>query len=214
MGPSQLKILIADDHEVVRRGLELILSDEFQPLLVGEASNDLETLSAARRESWDIILLDINMPTRGGLDILPELRSIAPSTPVLILSVFPERDYAIRAFKLGAAGYLTKQSASDELLLGIRKALSGGRYVSSSLAEKLALSLSGENPIAPHERLSNRELQVLRLITTGKTVKEIAADMCLSDKTISTYRARIAQKMRIGTNVELTRYAIEHHLVE
>jgi two-component system invasion response regulator UvrY len=214
MGSSQLKILIADDHEVVRRGLELILSDEFQPLLVGEASNDLEALSAARQESWDIILLDINMPTRGGLDILPELRTITPNTPVLILSVFPERDYAIRAFKLGAAGYLTKQSASDELLLGIRKALSGGRYVSSSLAEKLALSLSGENPIAPHERLSNRELQVLRLITTGKTVKEIAADMCLSDKTISTYRARIAQKMRIGTNVELTRYAIEHHLVE
>lgn len=214
MGAPQLKILIADDHEVVRRGLELILSDEFDPLLVGEANNGLEALAAVRRERWDVILLDINMPLRSGLDVLQELRTIAPGTPVLILSVFPEQDYAIRAFKLGAAGYLTKQSASDELLLGIQKALSGGRYVSSSMAEKLVQSLSGEHPIAPHERLSNRELQVLRLITTGKTVKEIAAEMCLSDKTISTYRARIAQKMKLGTNVELTRYAIEHHLVE
>lgn len=214
MGTQQLNILIADDHEVVRRGLQLILSDEFDPLVVGEASNTTETLAAARQGRWDIILLDINMPVRGGLEILPELRSIAPTTPVLMLSVFPERDYAIRAFKLGAAGYLTKQTASEELLLGIRKALSGGKYVSSTLAEKLVQNLSGGTPVAPHERLSNRELQVLRMITTGKTMKEIAADMCLSDKTVSTYRARIAQKMKMGTNVELTRYAIEHHLVE
>jgi two-component system, NarL family, invasion response regulator UvrY len=208
------KILIADDHEVVRRGLQGILADEFESLSVGEASTGVEALAAARKDEWDVVLLDINMPGRGGLEVLEELRQICPKTPVLVLSVFPEEDYALRAFKLGAAGYLTKQSASDELLAAIRKALAGGKYVTASLAEKLAGSLSGEKPAAPHESLSNRELQVLRLITAGKTIKEIAAEMSLSDKTVGTYRTRISNKMHLSTNVELTRYALQHHLVD
>lgn len=208
------RILIADDHEVVRRGLKGILTDEFESLTVGEAGTGSEALEAARQEPWDIVLLDINMPGRGGLEVLEELRQICPKTPVLVLSVFPEEDYAMRAFKLGAAGYLTKQSASDELLAAIRKALAGGKYVTASLAEKLASSLSGGTPTAPHETLSNRELQVLRLITAGMTVKEIAKEMSLSDKTVGTYRTRISNKMHLSTNVELTRYALQHHLVD
>jgi len=137
-----------------------------------------------------------------------------PATPVLILSMSPEEDYALRALKLGAAGYLTKQSASDELITAIRKALAGGKYVTASLAEKLASALSGESPGTPHEALSNRELQVLRLIAAGKTLKEIASELSLSEKTIGTYRARLAEKLRLSTNVELTRYALQNRLAD
>ena len=208
------KILIADDHEVVRRGLKHILEDEFASLQVGEAGTGAETLEAARQEAWDIVLLDINMPGRGGLEVLAELRQLCPKTPVLVLSVFPEADYAMRAIKLGAAGYLTKRSASDELLSAIRKVLSGGKYVTCTLAEKLATHLSGETHAAPHEKLSDRELQVLRLVGLGKTIKEVAAEMCLSEKTVGTYRSRISEKMNLSTNVELARYALQHHLVD
>jgi DNA-binding NarL/FixJ family response regulator len=208
------KILIADDHEVVRRGLKHILEDEFASLQVGEAGTGAETLEAARQEAWDIVLLDINMPGRGGLEVLAELRQLCPKTPVLVLSVFPEADYAMRAIKLGAAGYLTKRSASDELLSAIRKVLSGGKYVTGTLAEKLATHLSGETHAAPHEKLSDRELQVLRLVGLGKTIKEVAAEMCLSEKTVGTYRSRISEKMNLSTNVELARYALQHHLVD
>ena len=208
------KILIVDDHEVVRRGLKQILADEFKPSKVGEASTAAEALEMAQREAWDVVLLDITMPGRNGLEALEDFHRQHPQTAVLVLSASPEADYALRALKLGAAGYLTKQSASDELLAAVRKALAGGKYVTASLAEKLAASLSGEAPSAPHETLSNRELQVLRLIATGKTLKEIAAELSLSEKTISTYRTRIAEKMNLHTNVELTRYAMQHHLVE
>jgi len=160
------------------------------------------------------VLLDINMPGRGGLEVLAELRQLCPKTPVLVLSVFPEADYAMRAIKLGAAGYLTKRSASDELLSAIRKVLSGGKYVTGTLAEKLATHLSGETHAAPHEKLSDRELQVLRLVGLGKTIKEVAAEMCLSEKTVGTYRSRISEKMNLSTNVELARYALQHHLVD
>ena len=208
------KILIVDDHEVVRRGLKQILADEFKPSKVGEARTASEALDIAGRESWDVVLLDITMPGRNGLEALEDFRRLHPKTAVLVLSASPEEDYALRALKLGAAGYLTKQSASDELLAAVRKALAGGKYVTASLAEKLVASLSSDAPSAPHETLSNRELQVLRFIATGKTLKEIAAELSLSEKTIGTYRTRIAEKMNLHTNVELTRYALQHHLVE
>ena len=208
------KILIVDDHEVVRRGLKQILADEFKPSKVGEASTASEALEMAQREPWDVVLLDITMPGRNGLEALDDFHRQHPKTAVLVLSASPEEDYALRALKLGAAGYLTKQSASDELLAAVRKALAGGKYVTASLAEKLAASLSGGAPSAPHEALSNRELQVLRLIATGKTLKEISSELSLSEKTIGTYRTRISEKMSLHTNVGLTRYALQHHLVE
>ncbi len=207
-------LLIADDHEVVRRGLKGILAEEFSKVCIGEARNAQETLEAARKQAWDIVLLDINMPGRGGLDVLAELKELRPKMPVLVLSAFPEEDYALRAFKLGAAGYVSKQSASDELLTAIRKALAGGRYVTPLLAEKLAGAMAGESPATPHELLSNRELQVLRSIAAGKTIKEIAGELALSEKTVGTYRTRISEKMRLATNVELTRYAMQHRLVD
>jgi DNA-binding NarL/FixJ family response regulator len=206
------RVLIADDHEIVRRGLRQLLTDAFPKVRIGEARNAAESLEAVDREEWDIVLLDIAMPGRSGLDVLAEIRRRHPKLPVLVLSASPEEDYALRSLKLGASGYLTKQSASDELLAAVRKALSGGRYVSASLAEKLAAALSGDAPNAPHEALSNRELQVLRMIAAGQTLKEIAAELCLSEKTVGTYRARISEKMGLSTNVELTRYAMQHKL--
>lgn len=208
------RILIADDHEIVRRGLRQILADEFPKLETGDAANARETVEAVRRQAWDAVLLDINMPGRSGLEVLEDLKQLRPTLPVVVLTAFPEEDYAVRAFKLGASGYVTKQSASDELLAALRKALTGGRYVTASLAEKLAASIAGDAPAAPHETLSNRELQVLQLIARGRTIKEIAAELALSDKTIGTYRARLSEKMGLATNVELARYALQHKLVD
>jgi two-component system, NarL family, invasion response regulator UvrY len=208
------RILIADDHEVVRRGLKDILAEEFDKLRIGEATRANEILDAVRKQEWDVVLLDINLPGRSGLDVLEELRRLFPRLPVVVLSAFPEADYALRAFKLGAAGYVNKQSASDELLVALRKALAGGKYVTTSLAEKLAANLAGEASSEPHESLSNRELQVLRMIAGGKTIKEIAAELFLSEKTVGTYRTRLSEKMGLGTNVELTRYALQHRLVD
>ena len=208
------RVLIADDHEIVRRGLKDLLEDEYPRLKVGEARNAQEVLAAAMNQSWDLILLDINMPGRSGLEVLQDLKRLHPETPVLVLSVFPEEDYALRSLKLGASGYLTKQSASDELLAAIKKAREGGKYVTASLAEKLASSLSSKAPGDPHEALSNRELQVLRMIAAGKSIKEIAAELSLSEKTVGTYRMRIAEKMDLSSNVELTRYALQHRLVD
>jgi len=208
------RILIADDHEIVRRGLRQILSDEFPKLQVGDAADARETVEAVRRQAWDAVLLDINMPGRSGLEVLEELKRLRPAMPVVMLTAFPEEDYAMRAFKLGAAAYVSKESASDELLAALRKALAGGRYVTASLAEKLAASIAGDAPSAPHETLSNRELQVLRLIAQGRTIKEVAAELALSEKTIGTYRTRLSEKMRLSTNVELARYALQHKLVD
>jgi two-component system invasion response regulator UvrY len=210
-----VKILIIDDHEVVRRGLRQILSDAFPSALFGEAATSQEALDLAAREKWDILLLDINIPGRNGLEVLEEVHKDQPKTPVLVLSAFPEQDFAIRALKLGAAGYLTKQSASDELHAAVRKALEGGKYVTASLAEKLAARLGQDlQQTPPHEALSNRELQILRMIASGKTIKEIASELSLSEKTIATYRARIAEKLNLTTNVEFTRYALKHNLVQ
>ena len=208
------RILIADDHEIVRRGLRQILTDEFPKLQVGDAANARDAVEAVRKQAWDAVLLDINMPGRSGLDVLEELKRLRPPMPVVVLTAFPEEDYAVRAFKLGASGYVSKESASDELLAALRKALAGGRYVTASLAEKLAASVAGDAPAAPHETLSNRELQVLRLIAQGRTIKEVAAELTLSEKTIGTYRTRLSEKMGLSTNVELARYALQHKLVD
>ena len=208
------RILIADDHEIIRRGLRQILTDEFPKLQVGDAANARDAVEAVRKQAWDAVLLDINMPGRSGLDVLEELKRLRPAMPVVVLTAFPEEDYAVRAFKLGASGYVSKESASDELLAALRKTLAGGRYVTASLAEKLAASVAGDAPSAPHETLSNRELQVLRLIAQGRTIKEVAAELSLSEKTIGTYRTRLSEKMGLSTNVELARYAFRHKLVD
>ncbi|HLH52201.1 MAG TPA: response regulator transcription factor [Verrucomicrobiae bacterium] len=209
-----IRILVADDHELLRRGLRGVLCDAFPGLVIGEALDAGQTLSAVETKAWDLVLLDINMPGRNGLDVLQDLKGRFPKLPVVILSAFPEKDYAVRAFKLGASGYVSKQSASHELLAAVRKALAGGRYITPSLGEALAATVAGDSSAVPHELLSNRELQVLRLVASGKSLKEIAAELSLSEKTIGTYRTRISLKLGMSTNVELARYATLHQLVD
>ncbi|HEV2667827.1 MAG TPA: response regulator transcription factor [Blastocatellia bacterium] len=208
------RVLIADDHEVVRRGLKQILKDALGKLDLSEATTSQQAIDLVLKHPFDLVLLDINMPGRSGLDVLQEIMRLRPKTPVLMLSVAPEEDYALRCLKLGAAGYLSKRSASDELVTAVNKAMSGAKYVTPSLAEKLAAAISGDVPGAPHESLSNRELEVLRLIAAGKTIKEIATELVLSEKTVATYRTRLSEKMGLATNVELARYAIQHHLTD
>jgi len=208
------RILIADDHELVRRGVRQTLAESFPELVVAEAVDARQTLAAAGKQRWDVVLLDINMPGRSGIEVLRDLKHLYPHLPVIMLTAFPEKDFAVRAFKLGASGYVCKHSASTELLAAVRKALAGGRYVTPSIAEALAATLAGEGPASPHEQLSNRELQVLLKVALGKSLKEVAAELSLSEKTIGTYRLRIARKLGLGTNVELARYAIRHRLVD
>ncbi len=209
-----IKILIADDHAIVREGLKQILADTADLVVAGEAANGQEVLDHIRKEDWDLVLLDLAMPGRGGLDILKELKREKPKLPVLVLSIYPEEQYAVRAFKAGVSGYLTKESAPEELIAAIRKVSQGGKYVSASLAEKLALHLgeAAEKPV--HELLSDREYQVMLMIASGKTVKEVADEMALSVKTISTYRVRALNKMGLKNNAAFTYYALKHGLVE
>lgn len=209
-----IKILIADDHPIVRQGLKQILSEEADMGVFGEAQNSQEVLELVRKKDWDIVVLDITMPGRGGIDVLKELKHQRPKLPVLILSMHPENQYAVRALKAGAAGYVTKGSAQEELVKAIRKILRGGKYVSPTLAEKLAFNLEAEAEKPLHERLSDREYQVMTMIASGKTVSQIAEELSLSVKTIDTYRARILEKMKMKTNAELTHYAIKNKLVE
>lgn len=209
-----MRVLIADDHAVVRQGLKQILGDTPEMLVAGEATNGQEVLDKVRAETWDVVVLDISMPDRSGLDILKQLRSERPKLPVLVLSMYSEDQYALRVLKAGASGYLTKDSAADELVKAIRKVVSGGRYVSPLLAEKLAFEIGGDSSRLPHESLSDREFQVLRLIAAGKSVKEIAAELGLSVKTVSTYRARMLEKMKLGTTAELIHYAIQNRLID
>ncbi len=209
-----MRILVADDHELLRRGLRGILEEAFPGVTIEESCDAASTLAAAERGPWEVILLDIRMPGRSGLEVLEDLKRLHSRIPVVILSAYTEEDYAVRAFKLGAAGYVCKSGASSELLAAIRKVLGGGRYVTPQLAERLAATLAGEEPADPHRLLSNREFQVLCLIARGRTLKEIGVELALSEKTIGTYRARISQKMNLGTNVELTRYAVQRGLVE
>jgi DNA-binding NarL/FixJ family response regulator len=208
-----IRILVADDHAIVRRGLRQIVADESDMEVVGEAQTTQEILDLARQEEWDVIVLNISMPGRGGFEALKALKQTHSKRPVLVLSMYPEDQFAVRAFRAGAAGYMTKESAPEELVQAIRKVVRGGKYVSPSLAEKLAAELGEDAERPPHEALSEREYHVLCLLASGKTVTQIAAEMSLSVKTISTYRARLLEKMRMKTNAEVTRYAIEHRLV-
>jgi DNA-binding NarL/FixJ family response regulator len=208
-----IRILIADDHAIVRRGLKQIVAEEAGMTVAGEAQNAQEVLDLVRKQSWDVVVLDLAMPGRGGLEVLKEIKQEQAQLPILILSMHPEDQYAIRALKAGAAGYLTKESAPEELVKAIRKVLSGGKYVSTSLAEKLAQALEMDAQKLPHETLSDREYQVMCLIASGKAVGEIAEELSLSVKTISTYRARILEKMSLKNNAALTHYAVQQRLV-
>jgi two-component system invasion response regulator UvrY len=209
-----IRVLIADDHTVVRQGLKQILGDTPEMLVAGEATTGQEVLDKVRAEAWDVVVLDISMPDRSGLDILKQLRSERPKLPVLVLSMCSEDQFAVRVLKAGACGYLTKDSAADELVKAIRKVVSGGTYVSAFLAEKLAFEIGADSSKLPHETLSDREFQVLRLLAAGKSVTEIAAELSLSVKTVSTYRTRMLRKMNLGTNAELIHYAIQNHLID
>ena len=209
-----MKILLADDHAVVRHGLKQILADEFKRAAFGEARNAQEALDLVWKENWDIVILDITMPGRSGLEVLREIKKSKPRFPVLVLSMHPENQFAVRVLKRGAAGYMTKESAAEELVGAVRKILAGGRYVSTSLAEKLATYLATDSHKPPQELLSDREFQVLRLIASGKLVSEIAEELSLSVKTISTYRTRILEKMGLRNNAELMHYAMQQGLVE
>ncbi len=209
-----IKILIADDHPVVRKGLKEIIEETPDMMVGDEASNGQEALEKVRKSDFDVVLLDISMPGRSGLEILKELKSEKPELSVLILSMHPEEQYAVRVLKAGASGYLTKESAPDELIEAIRKASIGRKYISSSLGEKLAfdLEIDAERPL--HETLSDREYEVMCMIASGKTISEIAKKLFLSVKTISTYRSRILEKMRMKSSAELIHYALKNRLVE
>jgi two-component system invasion response regulator UvrY len=209
-----MKILVTDDHAVLRRGLMQILEDGFGKVQFGEAANTGETIAQVEKQAWDLVALDITMPGRSGLDALKEIKSLKPATPVLVLSVHSEDQFAVRALKAGAGGYLNKDSAPEELVKAARKVMSGGRYVSDSLAEKLANTLEKKHSDISHHALSDREFQVLLLIGSGKTVSEIGVELSLSVKTVSTYRTRILQKMSLNTNAEMTRYCFENKLVQ
>lgn len=205
------RILTIDDHEVVRDGIKGIFAPDAAEF--GEARSGIEALELVRRSDWDVAVLDISLGGRSGLEVLKEIKELRPRLPVLMLSMHAEEQYAVRAFKAGAAGYISKSSSRDELRAAILKVISGGRYVSPALAEQMVVDLSASDK-APHETLSDRELEVLCLIASGKTVGEIAAQLSLSDKTISTYRRRILDKMGLKTSAELTHYAIRNNLVD
>ena len=208
-----LKILIADDHPIVRQGLKQIISEIPDMVVADEATDGWEVLSKIRNGNYDVVVLDITMPGKDGMDVLTQLKYEKPELPVLMVSMHPEEQFAIRALRAGASGYLTKESAPDELVTAIWKVSAGGRYVTPSLAEKLAFMVQKVEQL-PHETLSDREYQVMRLIASGKTITDIAQELSLSVKTISTYRTRILEKMRLENNAELIHYAIQNHLVE
>jgi DNA-binding NarL/FixJ family response regulator len=209
-----IRVLIADDHAVVRRGIREVLEESADIRVPGEASNAREVLELLRQGPWDAVVLDINLPGRSGLELLEDLHRERPQLPVLILTVYSEEQYAVRALKSGAAGYLTKESAPERLVEAVRKVVRGGRYVTPTLAERLASMVRTGFEGAPHELLSEREFRVFRLLSGGKSVTEIAEAMNLSVKTVSTYRARALEKLGLKSNAELTQYAIRNGLVE
>jgi DNA-binding NarL/FixJ family response regulator len=209
-----IRIIIADDHPVVREGLKQIISQSKEMTVVDEALDGSEVLEKLDKVECDVLMLDFEMPGRDGFDVLKDIQRLRPELPVLMLSVHPEDQIALRALRMGAAGYLNKVAAPKELVNAIKKIYSGGKYVSSSLAEKLVLGLTSKEPEAPHEKLSDREFQTLRLIVSGKDVEEIADEMFISVKTVRTYRDRILEKLNMKNNVELTHYAINHKLFD
>ena len=208
-----IRVLIADDHTLFREGLKKIIAGTSDIAVAGEASNGNEVLARLKEDSFDVLVLDISMPGKDGLEVLKEVRTRYQRLPVLMLSMFSEEQYATRVLKAGASGYLTKESAPDVLITAVRKAARGERYVSPTLAEKLASSLTDDLRKQPHERLSDREYQIMRLIASGKRMKEIAHLLSLGPTTISTYRARILEKMGMASNAELTLYASQNNLL-
>jgi two-component system, NarL family, invasion response regulator UvrY len=209
-----INVLIADDHTVVRQGLRQMLSTDSQFKVVGEATNGAEVLTMLESLAPEVLILDITMPGKNGLEVLKEVKRKYPHLRVLVLSMHPEDQLAIRILRAGASGYITKESAPEELIGALRKVCSGGKYVSAQLAEKLAVFIEHEQTGPLHERLSDREFEVLRKLAMGKTVSEIAEELTLSVKTISTYRSRVLDKMRMSTNAELTRYALQNQLMQ
>lgn len=210
---KKVKILIADDHPIVRAGIKQILADTPDMVVINEAGNGQEVLNLIKKNNYDVILLDISMPGRSGLEILKDLKKEKPKIPVLILSIYPEEQYAIRALRAGASGYLTKSSAPTELVAAIRKISEGSRYITAVLAEKLVSYFDMDLKKPLHETLSDREYQVMLMIAAGRTVTEIAGELCLSVKTISTYRSHILEKMFLKNNSEIARYALQNNLL-
>ena len=208
-----IRVLIADDHAVVREGLKQIVSETPDMTVAGEAGNGHEVLEFVRKRECDLVLLDLAMPGKDGLDALRELKALKPHLPVLVLSVYPEEQYAVRLLRAGASGYLTKESAPEELVAAIRKVSKGGRYVSEALGEQLAFLLGSATDRPPHEALSDREFHVMIMLASGKTASEVADALCLSVKTVSTYRARALQKMHMKNNAEFSFYAVKHGLL-
>jgi DNA-binding NarL/FixJ family response regulator len=208
-----IRVLIADDHTLFREGLKKIIAGTSDIAVAGEASNGNDVLARLKKDSFDVLVLDISMPGKDGLEVLKEVRTKYQRLPVLMLSMFPEEQYATRVLKAGASGYLTKESAPDVLITAVRKAARGERYVSPTLAERLVSGLADDLKKLPHERLSDREYQIMRLIASGKRMKEIAHQLSLGPTTISTYRARILEKMGMASNAELTLYASQNNLL-
>lgn len=211
---NAIRVLIADDHAIVREGLKQILADTKDIVVAGHAENGNEAIRLSRDDACDVLLLDISMPDRNGIDVLKQVRKESPKLAILMLSMHREDQYAIRSLKAGAAGYLNKQSAPAELVNAIRQVASGRKYVSAALAQELANQVGDDHDVPLHETLSDREYQTLVMIASGKTVGDIAAELVLSVKTISMYRSRLLQKMKLRHNAELTHYAIKNHLVD
>ena len=209
---SSIKVLVADDHEIVRQGLKSIISEHSDLSIAGEAENGDQVLKIVKKTKVDVVLLDFDMPEKNGLDTLVELKALYPKLPVMILSIFPEDHYGTRFLKAGASGYLQKSSATDQLIDAIRKVFNGGKFISSALTDKLVTGLNKDDEQFLHESLTDREFQVFRLLSTGKKLKEIAGELCLSINTISTYRSRILQKMDLKNNADIVRYAINNGL--
>ncbi len=209
-----LRILLVDDHTIVRDGLKQILGNHFPQALFGEGRNAREALAAIEKATWDVILLDITMPGQSGLDVLKQIKNMQPEAKVLVLTMHPEDQYAARVLKAGASGYLTKETASEEVVNALTKILAGGNYVSAAFSQTLLADLVNPTPKAPHETLSDREYQVLRMLASGKSSKDIGFDLGLSIKTVSTYRTRVLKKLSLKTNADIIRYALREKLVE
>jgi len=209
-----IKVLVVDDHAIVREGWRQILGETDDIRVEGEAANAQEAFDAVNKELWDVVIVDLTMPGRSGIDLLKDIKRLHPKLPVLILSIHPEEQYGVRVLRAGAAGYLSKDAASDELVTAVRKVCSGGRYISPTMAELLAFRLDEDAEASPHEVLSDREYQVMCLMAMGKTGSEIAAELSLSPKTISSFRTRILEKMNLNGNADIIRYALKNNLVE
>jgi len=206
--------LIVDDHELARRGMRQVLSDAFPDSAFGEAQESASALELLGSRRWDLVLLDLNLPGRGGLDLLSELRRLSPGIRVLVVSAYGENEFAVRCLRMGADGYVTKTSGAKELLQAVERLLGGGKFVTPAIAEKLAVAASGGARDGPGEGLTPRELQVLRFLAQGRSMREVAQELHLAEKTVATHRARIGTKLGLSTNVEITRYALLHGLAD